>query len=338
MARRLTLTEYISDEERKHVDATGDFSSTLSDVSLAAKLVAREVRSAGLGNILGGAGSTNVSGDEVKKLDLFAHEIFVNVMERGGHLCVMASEEWSDPIPIPDAYPQGKYVFVFDPLDGSSNIEGNVGVGTIFAIFDRVTEGGKGDLEDLLQPARKMLCAGYVIYGSSTMLVYSTGVGVHGFTLDPTIGSFILSHENIRTPERGRILSVNEGNQSRWTEDTRAFVEHIKSPDKASGRPYTSRYVGSLVVDFHRNMLYGGIFLYPEDKKNPKGKLRLLYEAGPLAYLAVQAGGLASTGREPILDVVPEELHQKVPLVIGSAGDVRLYESFLRGERPPTQA
>ncbi|MFH1277525.1 MAG: class 1 fructose-bisphosphatase [Candidatus Eisenbacteria bacterium] len=334
MARRLTLTEYINEEERKHPGATGDFTSTLSDVSLAAKLVAREVRSAGLGDVLGAAGSTNVSGDDVKKLDLFAHRTFVNVMERGGHLCVMASEEWSDPIPIPDAYPQGKYVLVFDPLDGSSNIEGNVGVGTIFAIFGRVTEGGKGDIEDLLQSGRKLLCAGYVIYGSSTMIVYSTGVGVHGFTLDPTIGSFILSHENIRTPERGRILSVNEGNQSRWSDETRAYVEHMKSPDRGSGRPYTSRYVGSLVVDFHRNMLYGGIYLYPEDTRNPKGKLRLLYEAAPLAYLAEQAGGLASTGREPILDVVPAELHQRVPLIIGSADDVRLYEKFLRGERP----
>jgi len=337
MARRLTLTEFIIEEQRRYPQATGDFSSLLSDIALAAKLVAREVRSAGLGSVLGAAGSTNVSGDEVKKLDLLADETMTNVLERSGQLCVMASEEREGPIPIPKDYPVGKYVLLYDPLDGSSNIEAGVGVGTIFAIYGRVSKGKSGSkagsMEDLLQPGRNLLCAGYAMYGSSTLFVYSTGFGVHGFTLDPTLGSFILSHENIRTPSRGRILSVNEGNHAHWTEDTRAFVSYLKEHDPGTARPYTSRYVGSLVVDFHRNLLYGGIFLYPGDRKHLKGKLRLLYEAAPLAFIAEQAGGLATTGREPILDVEPNELHDPVPLIVGSPEDVRRYERFMDGRR-----
>ncbi|MBM3320595.1 MAG: class 1 fructose-bisphosphatase [Candidatus Eisenbacteria bacterium] len=334
MTRRLTLTEFIIEEQRVHPGATGDFTGLLSDLALAAKLIAREVRSAGLGDILGAAGSTNVSGDEVKKLDLFAHETLVNVLERGGHLAVMASEEREGPIPIPEAYPAGKYVVLFDPLDGSSNIDANVGVGTIFSIFGRAGEGARGGIEDLLQPGNRLLASGYVIYGSSTVFVYTTGFGVHGFTLDPTIGEFILSHDAIETPEKGRILSANEGNLSLWPERARAYVSYLKEEDPEGGRPYRSRYVGSLVVDFHRNLLQGGIFLYPEDSRNLEGKLRLLYEAAPLAFIAEQAGGLASTGRERVLDVLPSVLHQRVPLAIGSAADVRLYERFVRGERP----
>ncbi|MFH1679020.1 MAG: class 1 fructose-bisphosphatase [Candidatus Eisenbacteria bacterium] len=334
MSRRLTLTEFIIDQQRAHQGATGDFSGLLSDIALAAKLIAREVRSAGLGDILGAAGSRNVSGDEVKKLDLFADETLVNVLERGGHLAVMASEEREGPIPIPDEYPAGKYVVLFDPLDGSSNIDANVGVGTIFSIYDRVSGARRAGIENLLQPGNRLVAAGYVIYGSSTVFVYSTGLGVHGFTLDPTIGEFILSHDAIKTPERGKILSVNEGNCALWSEGTRAYVSCLREEDPEAGRPYSARYVGSLVVDFHRNLLYGGVFLYPGDSTNPEGKLRLLYEAAPLAFLAEQAGGLASSGRERILDIVPTGLHQRVPLAIGSAEDVRLYERFLRGERP----
>ena len=286
MARRLTLTEHIIEQQRIHPDATGDFSGLLSDVALATKLVAREVRSAGLGDVLGAAGSTNVSGDEVKKLDLFADATMRNVLERCGHLAAMGSEEQVEMIPIPDEYPVGKYAIVFDPLDGSSNIEANVGVGTIFAIFGRISDGRRGELADLLQPGDRILGAGYVTYGSSTMFVYSTGHGVHSFTLDPTIGSFILTEECLRTPSKGRILSVNEGNRDRWSDNTRAYVSYLKEIDEADGRPYSSRYIGSLVMDFHRNLLYGGVFLYPEDEKNKEGKLRLLYEANPLAFLA----------------------------------------------------
>ncbi|RPJ43910.1 MAG: class 1 fructose-bisphosphatase [Candidatus Latescibacterota bacterium] len=334
MTRRLTLTEYIIEQQRMHPGATGDFSGLLSDVALAAKLIAREVRSAGLGEILGASGTTNVSGDEVKKLDLFADATLINVLERGGHLCVMASEEREGPIAIPAEYPSGKYVVLFDPLDGSSNIDANVGVGTIFSIYERRSAGGPGLLDDLLQPGNRLRAAGYIIYGSSTVFVYSTGLGVHGFTLDPTVGEFILSHDPIRTRAKGAILSANEGNQFRWSDATRAYVSYLKEQDAATGRPYSSRYVGSLVVDFHRNLLYGGVFLYPEDEKNADGKLRLLYEAAPLAFIAEQAGGLASTGRARILDIEPRELHQRVPLVIGSAEDVALYERFQLGLRP----
>jgi len=334
MARRLTLTEFIVDQQRKYPEATGDFSGLLSDLALAAKLIAREVGRAGLGDVLGGAGTINVSGDEVKKLDVFADETLINVMERGGSVCVMASEEKEGPIPIPEDFPAGKYAILFDPLDGSTNIDANVGVGSIFSIYGRVSREGRGGLEDLLQPGRNLLCAGYVLYGSSTMFVYTTGLGVHGFTLDPTVGEFILSHEEIRTPERGGILSINEGYTSDWNEPTRAFVSYLKERDRETGRPYTSRYVGSLVVDFHRNLLYGGIFLYPDDRTRKEGKLRLLYEAAPLAFIAEQAGGMASTGRGRILDVVPAELHQRIPLIIGSPKDVLLYERFLGGGAP----
>ncbi len=334
MIRRHTLTEHIMQEQRKYPGASGGFTGLLSDIATASKIIAREVRQAGLGNILGAAGSTNVSGDEVKKLDLIAHEIFVNVLERTGHLCIMASEEDEDPITIPDRFPAGKYVFVFDPLDGSSNIDANVSVGTIFSIFRKISTDERGGMVDILQPASEQICAGYIVYGSSTLFVYTVGHGVHGFTLDPTIGEYILSHEDIRMPDQGQVFSINEGNRSRWFDYTSDYVDWIKSSVPDEGRPYTARYIGSLVADFHRNLLYGGIFLYPEDRENPNGKLRLLYEAAPIAFLAEQAGGLATTGETSIRSIEPAELHQKVSLIVGSRNDVLAYERFRRGDRP----
>jgi fructose-1,6-bisphosphatase I len=319
------------DQQRKYPDATGDFSDLLGDIARASKLITRDVRRAGLGDILGAAGMENVSGDEVKRLDVLADEMFINVLERSGHLCAMASEENEGTIRIPDEFPKGKYVFIFDPLDGSSNIDANVSVGSIFSIYQRISPEGRGDLGDLLQPGVNQVCAGYIIYGSSTMFVYTTGFGTHGFTLDPTVGEYILSHENIRTPKRGRIFSVNEGNYNFWPERVRRYIDYLKEGGDG-GRPYTARYIGSLVADFHRNLLYGGIFLYPEDEKNKDGKLRLLYEASPMAFLAEQAGGLATTGRGPVMEVEPTELHQRVPLIVGSEEDVRECLRFLRGE------
>ncbi len=332
MVRRFTLTEHITQQQREYPDATGDFTGLLSDIAVASKIIAHDVRRAGIGGVLGAAGSKNVSGDEVKRLDVLSNEVFINVLERSGHLCLMASEENEHPISIPADFPRGKYVFLFDPLDGSSNIDGNVSVGSIFSIFRRLSPPGEEGIDDLLQPGYNQVCAGYVLYGSSTMFVYTTGFGTHGFTLDPTVGEFILSHENIRTPQKGRIFSVNEGNFRRWNGRMRRFVEYLKEP-AGEGRPYTGRYIGSLVADFHRNLLYGGIFLYPEDEVHPSGKLRLLYEAAPIAFLAEQAGGMATTGKMPVREVEPTRLHMKVPLIVGSAEDVRLCLRFLRGEK-----
>ncbi|CUS95121.1 class 1 fructose-bisphosphatase, partial [Candidatus Kryptonium thompsonii] len=258
--------------------------------------------------------------------------IFINVMQKGGHLCVMASEESKGLIEIPEELAKGKYVLVFDPLDGSSNIDVNVSIGSIFGIFRRVTPSGKGTEEDVLQPGRNLVAAGYVVYGSSTIFVYTTGNGVHGFTLDPSIGEFLLSHENIRIPKKGDIYSVNEGYYERWDENMKRFINYLKAEDKATGRPYKLRYVGTLVADFHRTLLYGGIFMYPGDTKNPEGKLRLIYEAAPLAYVVEKAGGRASNGFQNILDIKPTSLHQRTPLFIGSEEDVKLAEKFLQGK------
>jgi fructose-1,6-bisphosphatase I len=235
----------------------------------------------------------------------------------------MASEENEDPIPIPTRYPKGKYVLMFDPLDGSTNIDVNISIGTIFSVHRRVSETSEPGLADCLQPGRSQLAAGYIIYGSSCMFVFTTGNGVHGFTLDPTVGEFFLSHPDIKMPERGKIYSINEGNEAQWDDDVRGWVDWLKTPDKASGRPYSARYIGTLVADFHRTLMKGGVFAYPADKKNANGKLRLLYEAAPISWLAMEAGGLASTGKEPVLEVMPTALHQRVPLYVGSKLDVQ---------------
>jgi fructose-1,6-bisphosphatase I len=330
----VTISRHIMEMERQFPEASGDFSGLMSDITLAAKMIQREVNKAGLVNILGKAGDTNVQGEEQMKLDVFADQVMFRALDHTGHLCVMASEENESVLLIPEQYPCGKYVLNYDPLDGSSNIDANVSIGTIFSILRRITPGdGCGDETDCMQPGFRQVCAGYVMYGSSTMFVYTTGNGVHGFTLDPSVGEFLLSHENIRIPRRGRIYSTNEGNQHLWDEPTRRFIDHLKTPDKETGRPYSSRYIGSLVCDFHRNLLYGGVFLYPADRKSPGGKLRLLYEANPLAFIVEQAGGAASDGRGRILDRVPDSLHARTPLIIGSSEDVKLYEEFVAGKR-----
>jgi fructose-1,6-bisphosphatase I len=262
---------------------------------------------------------------------VFANQALIHVLEAGGQVCLMASEEVEDPIPIPTDYPQGRYVLMFDPLDGSSNIDANISIGTIFGVHRRLSTGDEPSLSDCLQPGFKQVAAGYIIYGSSTMFVYTTGKRVHGFTLDPSIGEFFLSHPNLQIPERGAIYSVNEGNEARWNDGVRGWVRWLKTPDEASGRPYGARYVGSLVADFHRTLLKGGIFAYPADAKNPNGKLRLLYEAAPLALIARAAGGDASTGTQPILEVAPTELHARVPLYIGSKLDVADAVRMIRG-------
>jgi fructose-1,6-bisphosphatase I len=316
-----TLERHILEEQRSHAGATGEFTRLFQQIALAGKIIGSRVNQAGLAGVLGVTGEVNVQGETVQKLDVFANRTLIHCLEAGGQVCLMASEEVDDPIPIPTTYPLGKYVLMFDPLDGSSNIDVGISIGTIFSVHKRVSEGTPG-LADCLQPGLKQVAAGYIIYGSSTMFVYTTGARVHGFTLDPSVGEFFLSHPNLKIPERGSMYSVNEGNESKWDEKVRAWVKHLKTPDKASGRPYSGRYIGTLVADFHRTLLKGGIFAYPADHKNASGKLRLLYEASPLAFLAAAAGGEASTGTQRILDIVPTELHQRVPLYIGSKLDV----------------
>lgn len=329
----VTIERHIIEEERSHPGASGDFSGLLRDLTLAFKVIWREVSKAGLVNILGFAGKENIHGEQVKKLDEFADETIYKAMDHGGHLCVMASEENEDVLHIPEHYPTGRYVLLYDPLDGSSNIDANVTIGTIFSIFRRVTPSGKGSMEDCLQPGYKQIAAGYVIYGSSTMLVYTTGEGVHGFTLDPSIGEFLLSHENIRIPKRGKIYSVNEGNYRWWFDGMKKYVKYLQEEDTATGRPYSGRYIGSLVGDIHRTMLYGGIFMYPGDTRNSDGKLRLMYEGNPMAFLVEQAGGRASNGRQRILDIQPKLLHQRTPVFIGSEEDVTIAEEFIQKKR-----
>jgi len=322
-----TVQQHILDEERLHPGATGDFTGLLTSLTLSAKIISREVNKAGLVKILGETGEVNIHGESVQKLDEFAQHTICVAMGHNGHLCVMASEESADIIPIPGESKKGKYVLMFDPLDGSSNIDVNASIGTIFSIHRRVTNHSPdGSVEDCLQKGYDQIAAGYFIYGSSTMMVYTTGHGVHGFTLDPSLGEFLLSHENIRTPSRGKIYSINEGNMSSWDEGTRRYIDYVKEDRKDHGHPYSLRYIGSLVADFHRNLLKGGIFLYP----GPKGKLRLLYEAAPLAMVVEQAGGAATSGTERILDIQPTSLHQRVPLIIGSREDVRDYNKFFK--------
>ena len=330
-ARGITLQQFVLDEERKHPEASGEFTDLLVDIALASKLINREVVRAGLVDLLGYTGGENVHGEKVQKLDRFAHEVLYDVLGSTGQLAVLASEEDEDVIPVPEGQRYGKYVVNFDPLDGSSNINANVNIGTIFSILPRITRKGAGTLEDCLQAGRRQVAAGYVMYGSSTMLVFTTGDGVHGFTFEPSLGEFLLSNRHIRIPERGRIYSVNEGNYVHWHDGVKRYIDWLKMDDGASGRPYSSRYVGSLVADFHRNLLYGGIFLYPADKKSPHGKLRVLYEAAPLAYIAEQAGGMATDGERRIMEIAPGALHQRTPLLIGSSADVKECMEFIHG-------
>jgi len=327
----VTIERFIIEEERNHPEATGELSGILYDLALAAKMIANKVRSAGLADILGATENENVQGEVQQRLDVLANEIIIKAMDHGGRLCAMASEEEPGIIQIPDQFRCGKYCLLFDPLDGSSNIDVNVPVGTIFSVVRKITRGRHGEMEDMLQPGRRQVAAGYVIYGSSTMMVYTTGQGVHGFTLDPSIGEFLLSHPNLRVPENGRYLSVNDSYEQLWDESVKSVMRKYKGLD-GERRALSTRYVGSLVADFHRNLLGGGIFAYPANTKTPKGKLRLLYEANPLAFIVEQAGGAASNGHQRILDVEPNELHQRTPLYIGSRSEVELAQRAIAGQ------
>jgi fructose-1,6-bisphosphatase I len=326
----MTLGRHIIEEQEKYEGATGELSKLLHDLSLAAKIISLEVNKAGLVDIIGFTGDNNVHGEQVKKLDILAHEMLIKAMDHGGHLCVMASEEEEDIIQIPQKFNIGKYVLLFDPLDGSSNIDANISIGTIFSIYRRVSPGdGPGTMKDCLQPGINQIAAGYVIYGSSTMLVYTAGSGVHGFTLDPAFGEFLLSHSNIQTPKKSKIYSINEGNYLYWHPGLKKYIKYLQEEDKASNRPYSSRYIGSMVADIHRNLLYGGIFMYPADSRSPNGKLRLQYECNPMAFIIEQAGGRATNGKQRILEIQPEKLHQRVPIFIGSEEDVKVVEKFM---------
>lgn len=331
--RQITVTEHLLLHQKQSPAATGIFTQLLYDLILAAKLVTRSVNKAGLLDVLGATGEVNVQGENVQKLDDFANRILIHRMERSGALCAMASEENADIILVPERFSRGDYILIFDPLDGSSNIDVNINVGTIFSILRRITPPEHDVImSDVLQPGYKQVAAGYVLYGPSTMLVYTTGQGVHGFTLDPSVGEFLLSHPDMQIPERGRIYSVNEGNSMYWDESTLRAVQSFRGMDNPRGKPYSHRYVGSLVADFHRTLLNGGIFMYPMDFKSPdhpKGKLRLMCEASPMAFLAEQAGGAASDGTRRILDIVPDHLHTRVPLFIGSRKDVEHALSLL---------
>ncbi|OQX95412.1 fructose-bisphosphatase class I [candidate division KSB1 bacterium 4572_119] len=337
MREPITIERHILEQQQRGFPkATGDFTQLLYDITFATKIISREVNKAGLVEILGATAKENVQGETVQKLDEYANDVIRQTMDKTGRVSVMASEEVEDVILVPQNYQTGRYVLLFDPLDGSSNIDANVSIGSIFSIHRKISEDGSGQREDCLQPGYRQVGAAYVIYGSSTMLVYTTGNGVHGFTLDPSVGEFLLSHRNIRIPKSGSIYSVNEGNYTHWEQGAQRFVDYLKSKDNHLGKPFSLRYIGSMVADLHRTLLYGGIFFYPRDQKDPDkpvGKLRLLYEASPMAFIFKHAGGYASDGEQDILTIHPSELHQRTPLIIGSKNDVKLAEEFFNGNR-----
>ncbi len=325
-----TLGQFIIERQADFPYAKGELSRLLRDIGIASKIVNREVNKAGLVDILGEHGTTNIQGEKVKKLDVYANEQFIAALGSGGETCAIASEENDDLVPITTKVSQNaKYIVCVDPLDGSSNIDVNVSIGTIFSIYRRAAFDQPPTETDFLQQGTAQVAAGYVIYGSSTMLVYTTRRGVNGFTLDPSIGEFCLSHPDMKCPEDGKVYSINEGNYAQFPEGVKQYLRYCQVEDSATSRPYSSRYIGSLVADFHRNLLKGGIFIYPSTAKAPKGKLRLLYECNPLAFIIEQAGGKASDGRRRILELTPTSLHQRTPLFIGSAGMVTKAEEFM---------
>ena len=326
----VTLGEFIIERQADFPYAKGELSSLLSDISIAAKIVNREVNKAGLVNILGEAGSDNIQGESQKKLDVFANEQFLAALASGGECAGVASEENDEIILFDGPSSSGKYIVAMDPLDGSSNIDVNVSVGTIFSIYRRKTKNGPAEVNDFLQFGSDQVAAGYIVYGSSTMLVYTTGNGVNGFTLDPSIGEFCLSHPNMRIPKGGNIYSVNQGNFVHFPEGVKRYIKNLQIDDKASKKPYTLRYIGSLVSDFHRNLIKGGIYIYPTTLASPKGKLRLMYEANPMAMIIEQAGGKATDGFQDILEIEPTDIHQRVPLFVGSEAMVEESMRFMR--------
>lgn len=315
-----TLGQFIIERQSDFPYAKGELSRLLRDIGIAAKIVHREVNKAGLADILGMTGTINVQGEKVKKLDVFANEQFISALQVGGECCAIASEENEDIIPIDNAVSKdAKYVVAIDPLDGSSNIDVNVSVGTIFSIFRRTTMSGPGKVGDFLQRGSEQIAAGYITYGSSTMLVYTTGKGVNGFTLDPSIGEFCLSHPDMRIPKQGKTYSINEGYYVHFPEGVKKYIKYCQEEDTHTNRPYSSRYIGSAVADIHRNLITGGIFIYPSTSQNPKGKLRLIYESNPFAFIIEQAGGKATDGFKRILDIEPKSIHQRTPFFIGSS-------------------
>jgi fructose-1,6-bisphosphatase I len=331
----VTLSEFIMERQGDFPYASGDLSRLLSDIGIAAKIINHKVNKAGLQDILGAVGTTNIQGETQMKLDVFADNALLNAVKWGGQVCGVGSEENEKYTAFDsEVNRKSKYVMLFDPLDGSSNIDVNVSIGTIFSIFRRNSSvGDLANINDFLQPGDQQVAAGYVIYGSSTMLVYTTGHGVNGFTLEPSIGEFCLSHENMKTPDDGKIYSINEGNLLTCSEGVQNYVSWCKQTDKKSSRPYTGRYIGSLVADFHRNLIKGGIYMYPGTTGAPNGKLRLMYEANPLAFIVEQAGGKASTGTGRIMEVKPKDLHQRVPLFIGSKNMVERVEALIAAEK-----
>ncbi len=326
-----TLGEFIIENQEEFKYSSGELSRLINSIRLAAKVVNHEVNKAGLVDILGAAGETNIQGENQQKLDVFANEAFIKTLTNREIVCGIASEEEDDFITITgrNQRNENKYVVLIDPLDGSSNIDVNVSVGTIFSIYRRVTPSGEPvTLDDFLQPGNRQVAAGYIVYGTSTMIVYTTGHGVNGFTLNPAIGTYYLSHPNMKFPKKGSIYSVNEGNYVHFPQGIKDYIKYCQQEEE--DRPYTSRYIGSLVSDFHRNMIKGGIYIYPNTAKDPNGKLRLLYECNPMAFLAEQAGGKASNGFERILDIQPTELHQRVPFICGSSTMVEKAEGFMQ--------
>jgi len=332
-----TLGQFIIEKQADFSYAKGELSRLLRDIGIAAKIVNREVNKAGLVDILGDAGTINIQGEGQKKLDVFANEQFISALTSGGECCIVATEEEDEFVPIDSPVSKNaKYIVCIDPLDGSSNIDVNVGVGTIFSIYRRKSTDGDATIADVLQKGTEQVAAGYIVFGSSTMLVYTTGKGVNGFTLDPSIGEFCLSHPDLKIPEDGIIYSINEGNYVHFPEGVKKYIKYAQVEDAATNRPYTSRYIGSMVADIHRNLIKGGIYMYPTTAASPNGKLRLLYECNPMAFIIEQAGGIASDGLNRILDIEPSELHQRTSIFIGSPKMVRLAESMMAEFSPVT--
>eukprot|EP01125_Pyxidicula_operculata_P021994 TRINITY_DN8819_c0_g1_i1.p1 TRINITY_DN8819_c0_g1~~TRINITY_DN8819_c0_g1_i1.p1 ORF type:complete len:354 (-),score=75.38 TRINITY_DN8819_c0_g1_i1:61-1089(-) len=332
----ITVTQQILREQRKYApQASGEFSALLSEIIVAAKVIRDKITLAGIAEVLGSTGEQNVQGETVAQLDVLSNQILKRRLLQSGLVCVVVSEEDEQPSYPKDKLAGGKYVVAMDPCDGSSNVACNVPVGTIFSIWERVSPRNEKPTDaDILRKGRDMLCGGYVLYGPSSMFVYTSGHSVHGFTYDPSIGEFILTHEDMKFPDKCKCYSVNECYSHWWDENLRAYVDWIKTPNSAEGRPYTSRYVGSLVSDFHRNLLYGGVYFYPKDTRSTSGKLRLMYECAPLSFIATQAGGKGSTGEEDVLDIQPKTVHDRIPLFIGNKKEVEMGELFLSGKRP----
>ncbi len=331
-SKLITMDEFTIQETRKFPQATGELSSLLRDIGLAGKIINKQVRKAGLVDILGKHGATNVQGEEQMKLDVYANETLINILKGSAECAGIASEENDNHVSYEDTFSaNSKYVVLFDPLDGSSNIDVNAPIGTIFAIYRRVSELGKPCTEaDFLQPGNKLMAAGYIIYGSSTMMVYATKLSVNGFTLEPSIGEFCLSHPNIKCPENGKIYSINQGNSVKCNEGMLAYLNYCMESNKEEGRPYSHRYIGSMVADLHRTLIKGGIFIYPSDKGSPNGKLRLQYECNPMAFIIEAAGGKAMSCTKNILDIVPTQLHERTPIFIGSKNMVNKAMEFVK--------